>query len=419
MFAPKWFDKPQDALQVLREASKPGRGRLTNSLVGENADVLQTAPEGTALLKQAFAGAFIAPSGWFGPEWQDRGTKINSLWETALTAPTAAKWGAFADWTSNLESEIRVGRPYGELSTDEQHLCALLNGYSTFGRRRQLGLAPKDGRALAQLAQSLYIAGDRDQADEVVKQAIALSPKDPLAVGVAVHYAALEWGADPERVVQVSRLAAADPEVFRQCASEIATNLASIVENGAALAPQDAKLLERANAEVEHPDFANAKASTFANLVQHFWRRNQPVKAVEIARQWTAKFPESAEAHYRLASVLAANKQVDEATEEFRAALKINPDHAGAALYLGNNLFRQKKMAEAETLYRQAIASLPIWQQAHLELARVLKGEKKLDEAAAELDLVFDAGGDNRTVTAAREVQMSLGSDIQLASQKN
>ena len=76
--------------------------------------------------------------------------------------------------------------------------------------------------------------------------------------------------------------------------------------------------------------------------------------------------------------------KVDEAMAEFRAATRINPDHAIGHANLGLALKLQGKLEEAIAEFRAAIRINPHDADAHFHLGDALNGQGKLEEAIAE-----------------------------------
>ncbi len=94
--------------------------------------------------------------------------------------------------------------------------------------------------------------------------------------------------------------------------------------------------------------------------------------------------PDHAEAHYLLGVALAVQGKLDEAIAEYRAAIRIKPDHAEAHYLLGSALASQGKLDEAIAEFRAAIRIKPDDAEAHYSLGVALAAQGKRDEAIAE-----------------------------------
>jgi tetratricopeptide (TPR) repeat protein len=96
------------------------------------------------------------------------------------------------------------------------------------------------------------------------------------------------------------------------------------------------------------------------------WRRKSD--------EWTSK--SDAMAHYERGVALAAQGKLDKAIAEYRAAIRIKPDHASAHCFLGRALAGQGKLDEAIAEIRKAHDNAPRGSK----LAQLIeKGLNKLD----------------------------------------
>jgi protein O-mannosyl-transferase len=128
-------------------------------------------------------------------------------------------------------------------------------------------------------------------------------------------------------------------------------------------------------------------ACTERNAVAHYnfgvaladWSRVD--EAVEQYKHAIEVNPDYAEARYNLAVLINHQGQVDEAIEQYRKVLKIAPDSSDAHLNLGAALARQGHDDEAIEHYREALRILPQSADAHNNLANALVRRKSFDEA--------------------------------------
>jgi tetratricopeptide (TPR) repeat protein len=77
----------------------------------------------------------------------------------------------------------------------------------------------------------------------------------------------------------------------------------------------------------------------------------------------------SAAAHYNLATALSVAGSIDEAVQEYEAALELNPDYASAHNNLGSVLAAQGRLPDAIAHFRKAARLDPASVQAHRNLA--------------------------------------------------
>jgi len=94
--------------------------------------------------------------------------------------------------------------------------------------------------------------------------------------------------------------------------------------------------------------------------------------------------PDHAKAHYNLGLALADQGKVLEAIGQYEQALRIQPELAEAHYNLGNALLRQGKAAEAIDQYGRALRIRPGLAEAHGSLGSALLQVGKLSEAVAE-----------------------------------
>ena len=85
--------------------------------------------------------------------------------------------------------------------------------------------------------------------------------------------------------------------------------------------------------------------------------------------------------YYTLGNVLRKLGRLDEATGNFRAALRLMPNMVEAHLGLGNTLKAQDQHDEAAGHFRKALKRKPDLVEAHLNLGNVLRVQGRLDEA--------------------------------------
>ncbi len=106
-------------------------------------------------------------------------------------------------------------------------------------------------------------------------------------------------------------------------------------------------------------------------------------QALDAFREALRLQPTAAEAHLGLGNVLLEMGRLAEAAESYRQALALRPDYAEAHSNLGVVLFEQGRMTEAVASYRLAIQVRPDYAEAFNNMGNALKELGRLDEAIA------------------------------------
>ncbi len=108
-------------------------------------------------------------------------------------------------------------------------------------------------------------------------------------------------------------------------------------------------------------------------------------KALDAAGQAVSRFPESADAHFRLGFELETAGKFEEARAEFERAVQRQPDHPEARLALGRMELRAGRRAEAVRHFEAVLARQPENTLARIELAKALVGLREMGRAKALL----------------------------------
>lgn len=122
-----------------------------------------------------------------------------------------------------------------------------------------------------------------------------------------------------------------------------------------------------------------------------------------------AKYPQRLRPRVNLGTALLSAGRVDQAIEQFNAALQINPNSYTARTGLGVALADQGKLDEARPYYEAALAIKPDYAEALIDLALLLSRQGKLDEADAHYEEALqsepenDKAHNNLGVNLARE----------------
>jgi tetratricopeptide (TPR) repeat protein len=197
----------------------------------------------------------------------------------------------------------------------------------------------------------------------------------------------------------------------------------------------------------------------------------QPKKALELAQELVAKYPDDERAHFILGNQHFGQQDYDKAVGEYQKAIAINPEFSGAYNSLGYAYRPMKKYAEAEQAfkkyidlipndpnpydsyaellmktgrfdesiqqYKKALSLDPHFGNSHVGIATDLMLQGKHTEAAAEAQKLYDAARDNgdrrfslfvrsviyvdagKTDAALKEIEKEYALDAKLADTAN
>jgi tetratricopeptide (TPR) repeat protein len=121
------------------------------------------------------------------------------------------------------------------------------------------------------------------------------------------------------------------------------------------------------------------------NLISIYGRLGRLDKAEEHYRAAVRLNPNHAESHYDFGVLLFGLGKHAEAEQAFRRALDIDPFHPEAHNNLAYLFEQQGKLAEAKEHYRKAIENKPDYRLAHFHLGRILVNEKRFREGIEHL----------------------------------
>jgi tetratricopeptide (TPR) repeat protein len=108
--------------------------------------------------------------------------------------------------------------------------------------------------------------------------------------------------------------------------------------------------------------------------------------AFSVAFNLFSSAAQRAEAHLELANFLIGTRgQLQAGIEQYRQALRIQPDDAVAHNHLGNLLLQQGNAEEAARQFAAALQTRPDYPEAHYQLAVILAGRKQAGEAIPHL----------------------------------
>jgi Tfp pilus assembly protein PilF len=109
-----------------------------------------------------------------------------------------------------------------------------------------------------------------------------------------------------------------------------------------------------------------------------------PSQAEAAYRKAIENDPKRSDAHARLAVVLCRKGAFEDATREFAAALRRDPQNADVLCDRGYNFYLQRRWSEAESSYREAIALDASHARSHNNLGLVFARQGNGDRAISE-----------------------------------
>ncbi len=122
------------------------------------------------------------------------------------------------------------------------------------------------------------------------------------------------------------------------------------------------------------------------------YRRAQNFDAAHKQLKGCANFENvSAEYHYQLARLLEAQGQYDDATENYKLALELAPDHPNALFHLAYRCDLAGDEEAAMDYYRAIGMSSPMYVSALLNLAVLYEDAERYDKAVGCVDKVLDS----------------------------
>ena len=125
--------------------------------------------------------------------------------------------------------------------------------------------------------------------------------------------------------------------------------------------------------------------------------------AIEELKKLVLDYPQSAEAHYNLATIYAKHVRFTEARPEFEACLRLDPDNDTARLSLAKALAEIGENTSSIPLLNDYIRRVPKDFEGHFVLGEAYRRLGQLDDAVAQLRVAAQLNPDNY------EVQQKLG----------
>jgi tetratricopeptide (TPR) repeat protein len=143
---------------------------------------------------------------------------------------------------------------------------------------------------------------------------------------------------------------------------------------------------------------------------------DRPLDAVRHFDAVARLKPQSAPAHFNLATALTSAGQLDEAMVQYRQALALQPSYALAHNNLGAVLLRLNRPADAAAEFRETIRLDPGNSEAHLNLGSLLRVNTQSAAAIAEFRAAVRAGPDSVSALAALASMLGTAADASLRS---
>jgi tetratricopeptide (TPR) repeat protein len=123
-----------------------------------------------------------------------------------------------------------------------------------------------------------------------------------------------------------------------------------------------------------------------------------PLAAIEQFRHAIRANPQQPNVHFDLGYLLWTQKAYDEAGKEFQTELKLDPDHTQSLLYLADIDVKAGRSAEALPLLERVEKADPASPLAHLDLGIALTDAERTDDALKELQEAARLDPDNADV---------------------
>ena len=256
-------------------------------------------------------------------------------------------------WTVSQEaSEYRLGRAAQEMSDQDWSYLNTLYAQWLYSVSKAAALDPQFGLAWNRVAEAATFAGDSRLADQAFWKSIALHPNDPDYYSWGLQMYQEKWDGDSAKLDKVAQALAAGSY------PDVAAGLAAV------------KVLKR-NEQVRNQFLAPRQALLSILLAR--------------TRQAITQNSADAKAHYDLAIGLELAGQRQEALEEYKTIVRLNPSKIDSHLNLGTAYDQAGMTNEAVAEYRQAVALGPDSALAHYDLGLELKSQSQFPEAETEM----------------------------------
>jgi tetratricopeptide (TPR) repeat protein len=128
------------------------------------------------------------------------------------------------------------------------------------------------------------------------------------------------------------------------------------------------------------------KSAYYQNLGSKLLEKGRYADAIEQYRKAIKLNPDDEDSHYNLGLALAKAGDSTGARKEYEEALRISPEHPEAHMNLGNLLAAERKFDEAISHFKMALQSTPEDPAIHNDLGNALARQGKLPEAISAFE---------------------------------
>jgi Flp pilus assembly protein TadD len=236
--------------------------------------------------------------------------------------------------------------------------------------------------------------GNYPLAVKAYRRGLEIEPENPDILN-ALGFSFFQQGKSREAVATLEKALAVDPKNWK-------------AHNNMALASIDLGEFAVAEAHYRESLAIEPQPAIYNDLGFVLDRQGLADEAAELYRKSLELDPDSASAHYNLATSLARRGEFAEAERHFRAALEVNPS-APAYTALAFVVWQQGRVDEASARLHDAIEVDPKYPAAYDRLGTILIEQGKLEEAAANYRLLVRYAPSAANHQKLAQVLMGLG----------
>lgn len=367
-----------------------GKGGVAEPLAGASENGMsnffaQYSPDGkwivycqarSYMLLQPDSELYIIPAAGGTPRRLRSNTSLMNSWHS---------WSSNSRW---LVFSSKVNTPYTQLfltHIDENGIDTppvLLENFTSSDRAANIPVfVDLSSDAIAQISEDFLDAysflrsgmanertGDFPGAERSFRRGLEIDPEN-LDLHNALGWTLFQQGRSAEATEEYGKALAVNPDDVK-------------ANNNMALALTELGQLDEAALHFERSLAVEPTAEIHSDLGFVLDRQGRSEEAVENYRKAIALDPDSASAHFNLAVSLLRRDELDEAEVQYREALRVKPTaetHNG----LGFVLSKQGRIDEAIAQFKEAVVANPKYTAAYNNLAGNLIKQGKLDEAAS------------------------------------
>lgn len=151
-------------------------------------------------------------------------------------------------------------------------------------------------------------------------------------------------------------------------------------------------------------------------LSSYYISTEQADEAVRIATQAVTRSPDSPQAHQTLGLALHISLRLDEAINEYKRTLELDPKSKAARRGLADLSRGQGRSNDALVLYRELLATDPADKGAHTGMVLALLDLGRMDEAKKELDAALKAEPKNLSLLSGAAYWFAAHNDFAQAT---